>query len=115
MEFLLGRSLANNVTNLLLDPIVEHAVKEKGIDWLEMIEQEPDAGWATEGWGAWQRASSTPWPPCSYRLLVRFCVTSTGMFRQSFVNGWQQENPDNWLREGDPWEICRQHEKWRLS
>src|SRR6202162_5091270 len=44
MEFLLGRSLANNVTNLLLDPIVQHAVKEKGIDWLELIEQEPDAG-----------------------------------------------------------------------
>ena len=44
MEFLLGRSLANNVTNLLLDPLVQHAVKEKGIDWLELIEQEPDAG-----------------------------------------------------------------------
>ena len=34
-----------------------------------------------------------------------------GMFRQSFVNGWQQENPDNWLRDGDPWEISRHHEK----
>ncbi len=40
MEFLLGRSLANNVTNLLLDPIVQHAVKDGGIDRLEMIEQE---------------------------------------------------------------------------
>src|SRR4029077_7965410 len=44
MEFLLGRSLANNVTNLLLDPAVQVAIKEKGIDWLEMVEQEPDAG-----------------------------------------------------------------------
>src|SRR5208337_5506993 len=42
MEFLIGRSLANNVTNLLLDPLVQHAAREKGIDWLELIEQEPD-------------------------------------------------------------------------
>src|SRR6266478_9060863 len=44
MEFLLGRSLANNITNLLLEPVVQYAIKEKGIDWLELIEQEPDAG-----------------------------------------------------------------------
>jgi starch phosphorylase len=44
MEFLLGRSLANNVTNLLLDPLVRQAVREKSIDWLELLEQEPDAG-----------------------------------------------------------------------
>src|ERR1700722_11452156 len=51
MEFLLGRSLANNVTNLLFDPIVEHAVKEKGIDWLGLLEQEPDAGLGNGGLG----------------------------------------------------------------
>ena len=44
LEFLLGRSLANNITNLLLDPLVQPVIKEKGIDWLELIEQEPDAG-----------------------------------------------------------------------
>src|SRR6202162_6565278 len=37
MEFLLGRSLANNVTNLLLDPIAQHGVKEKGLDWLAVV------------------------------------------------------------------------------
>src|SRR5260370_19661819 len=42
MEFLLGRSLANNVTNLLLDPLVQHAVQGKGINWAELAEQEPD-------------------------------------------------------------------------
>ena len=40
MEFLLGRSLANNITNLLLDPVAQYAVKETGIDWLELIEQD---------------------------------------------------------------------------
>src|SRR6201982_1087196 len=44
MEFLIGRSLANNITNLLLDPLLPDAAKEHGIDWLELIEQEPDAG-----------------------------------------------------------------------
>ncbi|MGO9434255.1 MAG: hypothetical protein ACLP00_08160 [Terracidiphilus sp.] len=51
MEFLLGRSLANNITNLLLDPIAQHAIQEKGIDWLELIEQEPDAGLGNGGFG----------------------------------------------------------------
>src|SRR5262244_3947313 len=39
MEFLIGRSLANNITNLLLDPVAQHAIKEKGLDWLELVEQ----------------------------------------------------------------------------
>jgi starch phosphorylase len=115
MEFLLGRSLANNVTNLLLDPIVEHAVKEKGIDWLEMIEQEPDAGLGNGGLGRLAACfldsmATMQLPATGYGLRYEY-----GMFRQSFVNGWQQENPDNWLREGDPWEICRQHEKVEIK
>src|SRR5271155_4545373 len=40
LEFLVGRSLANNVTNLMLDPLVQNAMQEKGIDWLELVEQE---------------------------------------------------------------------------
>jgi len=54
MEFLIGRSLANNVSNLLLDPVVQAAYQEKGIDWLELIEQEPDAG----------LGQRRPGPPC---------------------------------------------------
>ena len=111
MEFLLGRSLANNVTNLLLDPVVQHAVKEKGIDWLELIEQEPDAGLGNGGLGRLAACfldsmATMQLPATGYGLRYEY-----GMFRQSFMNGWQQENPDNWLRDGDPWEICRQHEK----
>src|SRR6202167_5727652 len=51
LEFLIGRSLANNVTNLLLDPVVRQVVQEKAIDWLELIEQEPDAGLGNGGLG----------------------------------------------------------------
>ena len=49
MEFLIGRSLANNITNLLLDPLLPDAAQEHGIDWLELIEQEPDAGLGNGG------------------------------------------------------------------
>ena len=115
MEFLLGRSLANNVTNLLLDPVVQHAIKEKGIDWLELIEQEPDAGLGNGGLGRLAACfldsmATMQLPATGYGLRYEY-----GMFRQSFVNGWQQENPDNWLRDGDPWEICRQHEKVEIK
>src|SRR2546428_9007923 len=49
MEFLIGRSLANNVTNLLLDPVARQAVKETDLDWLALLEQEPDAGLGNGG------------------------------------------------------------------
>src|SRR5215831_19378698 len=42
MEFLIGRSLANNVTNLLLGPVVDEAVRQKNLDWIDLLEQEPD-------------------------------------------------------------------------
>src|SRR4029077_5611322 len=44
MEFLIGRSLANNVTNMLLDPFVQRAAQQRDLDWLGLIEEEPDAG-----------------------------------------------------------------------
>src|SRR3984957_2684708 len=111
MEFLIGRSLANNITNLLLDPLLPDAAKEHGIDWLELIEQEPDAGLGNGGLGRLAACfldsmATMQLPGTGYGLRYEY-----GMFRQSFVNGWQQENPDNWLRDDDPWEICRHHEK----
>ena len=115
MEFLLGRSLANNITNLLLDPAAPHAIQEKGIDWLELIEQEPDAGLGNGGLGRLAACfldsmATMQLPATGYGLRYEY-----GMFRQSFANGWQQENPDNWLRDGDPWEIARAHEKVEIK
>src|SRR6202046_4927033 len=51
MEFLIGRSLANNVENLLLDPIVSKALKDENLDWLSLLDQEPDAGLGNGGLG----------------------------------------------------------------
>jgi starch phosphorylase len=110
MEFLIGRSLANNVTNLLLDPIVQQAVRERDIDWLEMIEQEPDAGLGNGGLGRLAACfldsmATMQLPATGYGLRYEY-----GIFKQSIVNGWQQENADNWLRDADPWEVAHPHE-----
>jgi starch phosphorylase len=111
LEFLIGRSLANNVTNLMLDPLVQQAVKDKGIDWLELVEQEPDAGLGNGGLGRLAACfldsmATMQLPAIGYGLRYEY-----GMFKQSIVDGWQKENPDNWLRDNDPWEVARPHEK----
>jgi glycogen phosphorylase len=107
MEFLIGRSLTNNISNLLLSPLVQHAVKEKGLDWLELIEQEPDAGLGNGGLGRLavcflDSMATMHLPATGYGLRYEY-----GMFKQSIVDGWQKENPDNWIRWGDPWEVAR--------
>ena len=115
MEFLLGRSLTNNLTNLLLGPVAQEVIRQKGIDWPELIEQEPDAGLGNGGLGRLAACfldsmATMELPATGYGLRYEY-----GMFRQSFVNGWQQENPDNWLRNDDPWEIARAHEKVEIK
>src|ERR1700692_3481628 len=111
VEFLIGRSLANNVTNLLLDPLLRDAARENGIDWLELVEQEPDAGLGNGGLGRLAACfldsmATMQFPATGYGLRYEY-----GMFKQSIVDGWQKESADNWLRDNDPWEIARPHEK----
>src|SRR5579863_5701298 len=115
MEFLIGRSLANNITNLLLDPLLPDAAKEHGIDWLELIEEEPDAGLGNGGLGRLAACfldsmATMQLPGTGYGLRYEY-----GMFKQSIEDGWQKENPDNWLRYGDPWEIARLHENVEIG
>jgi starch phosphorylase len=110
MEFLIGRSLANNVTNLLLDPIAEEAIKEKHLDWLGLLEQEPDAGLGNGGLGRLAACfldsmATMQLPGMGYGLRYEY-----GIFKQTIRDGWQEEKPDNWLRYPDPWEVARPHE-----
>jgi starch phosphorylase len=111
LEFLIGRSLVNNVSNLLLDPVARQVVQETNIDWLELLEQEPDAGLGNGGLGRLAACfldsmATMQLPATGYGLRYEY-----GMFKQSIVDGWQKETADNWLRDGDPWEIERAHEK----
>jgi starch phosphorylase len=111
LEFLIGRSLANNVTNLLLDPVAKQAIKEKKLDWLAILEQEPDAGLGNGGLGRLAACfldsmATMQLPAMGYGLRYEY-----GIFKQAIRDGWQQEQPDNWLRRQDPWEVPRPQEK----
>ena len=111
IEYLIGRSLANNVTNLLLDPLARQAVQQRSLDWLGLLEQEPDAGLGNGGLGRLAACfldsmATMQLPAMGYGLRYEY-----GMFRQTIRDGWQQERPDNWLRRPDPWEVARPHEK----
>jgi len=115
MEFLIGRSLANNVTNLLLDPFAMQAVKHKNLDWLGLVEEEPDAGLGNGGLGRLAACfldsmATMQLPAMGYGLRYEY-----GMFRQSIVDGWQHEQPDNWLRRPDPWEVARPDERVEIK
>ena len=110
LEFLIGRSLASNITNLMLDPIVKHAIKEKHIDWIAALEQEPDAGLGNGGLGRLAACfldsmATMQLPAMGYGLRYEY-----GIFKQSIREGWQEEQPDNWLRRPDPWEVARPRE-----
>ncbi|MET0484066.1 MAG: glycogen/starch/alpha-glucan phosphorylase [Candidatus Rokuibacteriota bacterium] len=111
MEFLIGRSLANNITNLLLGPVVSDAVKQASLDWLGLLEEEPDAGLGNGGLGRLAACfldsmATMQLPAMGYGLRYEY-----GIFRQSLEDGWQHEQPDNWLRRPDPWEVARPDDK----
>ena len=111
MEFLIGRSLANNILNLLLDPATKQLVDAKGLDWPALLEQEPDAGLGNGGLGRLAACfldsmATMQLPAMGYGLRYEY-----GIFKQAIRDGWQHEEPDNWLRRPDPWEVARPQEK----
>jgi glycogen phosphorylase len=115
MEYLIGRLLANNVTNLLLDPLARQAVKQKNLDWLNLLEQEPDAGLGNGGLGRLAACfldsmATMQLPAMGYGLRYEY-----GMFRQTIRDGWQNEQPYNWLRRPDPWEVARPQDKVQVK
>jgi len=111
MEYLLGRSLANNVMNLMLDRVVRNTVQQEQLDWSDIVEQEPDAGLGNGGLGRLAACfldsmATMQLPAMGYGLRYEY-----GMFRQLIRDGWQQERPDKWLHHPDPWEVARPRDR----
>src|SRR5580765_1068275 len=115
MEFLLGRSLTNNVTNALFGSLAFEAMKKRGLDALALAEMEPDAGLGNGGLGRLAACfidsmATMQIPGMGYGLRYEY-----GIFKQTIKDGWQCEQPDNWLRRPDPWEVARLEESVEIK
>ena len=103
MEFLMGRSLKNNLFNLNLESTVSDALKKFNVKLENLYELEPDAGLGNGGLGRLAACfldalSSGNYPAMGYCIKYEF-----GIFRQKIVEGWQTEMPDFWLPGGSVW------------
>jgi starch phosphorylase len=110
MEFLIGKSLMNSVSNLLIEPQVRDAMKREGLDLDELAEAESDAGLGNGGLGRLAACfidslATMELPAIGYGLRYQY-----GMFRQQIKDGYQVETPDNWLGNWDPWEVRKRHD-----
>jgi broad specificity phosphatase PhoE len=86
-----------------------------GLDWIELLEQEPDAALGNGGLGRLaacflESMATLQLPAMGYGLRYEY-----GMFKQTLEDGWQRERPDNWLRRQDPWEVARPHESVEVN
>ncbi len=107
LEFLIGRALANHVLNLGLDAASREALHNFGQTMEVVTELEPDAGLGNGGLGRlaacfMDSCATLDLPVMGYGLHYQY-----GMFRQHIENGYQVEDPDSWLRDGNPWEVER--------
>ena len=106
----MGRSLGNNLINLGLYDDAREIVGELGVDLEELQALEPDAALGNGGLGRLAACfldslASLDMPGFGYGINYEF-----GLFRQTFVNGYQHERPDHWLDDGSPWLIPRSDE-----
>lgn len=107
LEFLMGRTLGNAMLNLNIEASTTEALRNFGLVLEEIAEEEHDAGLGNGGLGRLaacflDSCATLQLPVMGYGLRYEY-----GMFRQKIENGYQLEEPDHWLRNGNPWEIER--------
>ena len=107
LEFLIGRSLGNHILNLDIKTETKEAMNKFALDLEEIYSEEQDAGLGNGGLGRlaacfMDSCASLRMPVVGYGIRYEY-----GMFRQIIENGYQVEEPDHWLRNGNPWELER--------
>ena len=107
LEFLIGRAMGNHLLNLGIKNEADQAMLDFSHQLEEIVEQEPDAGLGNGGLGRlaacfMDSCATLQLPVMGYGIRYGY-----GMFRQHIDNGYQVEDPDLWLRNGNPWEIER--------
>ena len=110
-EFLMGRALLNNLSNLGMVDEAREALAALGKDLSVVLEEEPDAALGNGGLGRLaacflDSCATLDLPVAGYGILYRY-----GLFKQLFDNGFQTENPDPWMEEGYPFVIRREEEQ----
>jgi starch phosphorylase len=115
LEFLMGRALGNAMLNLDVDKPTEEALSKLGLMLEEIADQEHDAGLGNGGLGRLaacflDSCATLQLPVMGYGIRYEY-----GMFRQKIDNGCQLEEPDHWLRDGNPWEIERPEHTVRVK
>ncbi len=106
LEFLIGRLLGNNVINLRIEDVYRTAMSQEGLDYEALREYEVDAGLGNGGLGRLAACfldsiATLNLPAIGYGLRYDF-----GIFKQQVVNGYQVEQPDEWLKLRYPWEFA---------
>ncbi len=115
LEFLMGRALGNAMLNLQADAATAEAMRHLGLKLEEIADQEYDAGLGNGGLGRLaacflDSCATQQLPVTGYGIRYEY-----GMFRQKIENGNQVEEPDHWLRDGNPWEIERPEFSQRIK
>ncbi len=115
LEFLMGRALCNAMLNLGVGDAAEQGLYEMGMVLEELSSNEPDAGLGNGGLGRLaacflDSCATLQLPVKGYGLRYEY-----GMFRQLIENGYQLEEPDHWMRDGNPWELERPEYTQRIQ
>ncbi|HBS89394.1 MAG TPA: glycogen phosphorylase [Eubacterium sp.] len=115
MEFLMGRALGNNMINLTKYNEIKEALEELGLDINVIEDQEPDAALGNGGLGRLAACfldslATLEYP--AYGCGIRY---KYGMFKQEIKDGYQVEVPDNWLKDGNPFEIKRSEYRYEVK
>lgn len=108
MEFLMGRSLKNNLYNLSLTDVAEKALKSFGVSLDKLYDLEPDAGLGNGGLGRLAACYLDAIANEGYHGIGYSILYEYGIFKQKIVDGWQTEMPDFWLPGGDVWLVPRE-------
>jgi len=114
LEFLMGRTLGNAILNLELTESINESLHSLGLELEELVEAEHDAGLGNGGLGRLaacflDSCATLQLPVMGYGIRYEF-----GMFRQKIEDGRQVEEPDQWLRGGNPWELERSEYSQRV-
>lgn len=107
MEFLMGRALGNNLINMTAYTEVKEALDEMGIDLNAIEDQEPDPALGNGGLGRLAACFLDSLATLGYAAYGCGIRYRYGMFKQQIEDGYQVEKPDNWLKDGNPFELKR--------